>query len=328
MDLAVLAEHLAAELDQQSGRFGLAAGRPRIEYVLNWGGFVNQSFRVADGHRELHVKLTVDPDVREALIRWHRIHPSLTARYHAPEVLSWIDIAGTAHAGLVFPRIHGSTPDRWTGPLRASVGQAVAALHADVDLRALAFENTAVGSCLEDYVGDFHRRFVEDLEFVREARPAWLAGATLEWMGDEVERLRGRVSAAAAFAEPADALIHGDLWPANVIVEPTGRWHLLDWDDFRVGDPALEVAKLYDPLAADGAAPPADEIERVIGTHPAARERLQLYEAAVLLDRIIDSLADYVAADSAPEHAARVRTAKAAEHALALERYRARVAGR
>ena len=45
-------------------------------------------------------------------------------------------------------------------------------------------------------------------------------------------------------------------------------------------------------------------------------------------EAVIDPLADYVAADSAPEHAARVRTAKAAEHAVALERYRARGAGR
>ncbi len=61
-----------------------------VTYVVNEGGFVNQSFWVridgaADG---FHVKLA-DPDHVGLLQQWHRLAELLSERYHAPPVLAW-----------------------------------------------------------------------------------------------------------------------------------------------------------------------------------------------------------------------------------------------
>ena len=38
----------------RAGSLGLDRNALVVEYVLNWGGFVNHSFRVHDGHRVYH----------------------------------------------------------------------------------------------------------------------------------------------------------------------------------------------------------------------------------------------------------------------------------
>lgn len=324
MDLATLEALIAAELAARADQLGLSIASLRVEYVLNWGGFVNQSFRIDDGRRRLHLKLSDDPDAQAALAAWYRIHADLTTKYHAPPVLDWVTIRGSDNQGLLFPHLEGATPSRWSRELRQAVVAVAQALHIDRDLRERALPGQEPGSCEADYRGDFHRRFTEDLAYVSARRPAFVTESVTAWMEAEVERLASTVARSAAFAGPADALIHGDLWPNNVLVAPNGTWYFLDWDDLRLGDPILDLAKLLDPGTSDGEPPSADEVTALIGTDPDARERLAFYTRAILLDWIIDPLADYVAADQAPQYASRVRAQKRKEHVEALARYRDR----
>jgi hypothetical protein len=37
--------------------YGLRAGAVEAQYILNWGGFVNASFTISDGHTTYHLKL-------------------------------------------------------------------------------------------------------------------------------------------------------------------------------------------------------------------------------------------------------------------------------
>ena len=53
--------------------FGLDGTRLDVKYVLNWGGFVNTSFRVSDRRGGLHVKLSTTDEGQEALRRWHAL---------------------------------------------------------------------------------------------------------------------------------------------------------------------------------------------------------------------------------------------------------------
>jgi aminoglycoside phosphotransferase (APT) family kinase protein len=324
--LATLRDLVAAELARHAEALELTRESLRVEYVLNWGGFVNQSFRIDDGRRRYHLKLSGDIEGQTALRTWHRVHEQLTAAYHAPPVIDWIEVGGSSHAGLLFPWLDGTTPDCWSRELRLSVGRVVRALHVDRPLRDRVSPGPAIPSCAADYREDFHRRFVADLAIVAEQRPPFIDDSTFGWMGREVDRLTGEVEASTAFQRPADAPIHGDLWPANVLVDPKGRWYLLDWDDLRIGDPVLDLAKLFDQDSADGEAPEDEELAELIGRTPEVTARRALYARAVLLDRIIDPLADWVDADQAPEHIDQVRAIKQQEHRQALTRYRDRFA--
>lgn len=321
MRIATLEPLVAAELATRADKLGLSAASLRVEYVLNWGGFVNQSFRIDDGRRRLHLKLS---DTQAALATWYRIHADLTAKYHAPPVLDWGTIGGSDHQGLLFPHLQGATPAGWNPELRRAVAAVVKALHADHDLRERARPGQEPSSCVSGYYDDFHRRFTEDLAYVSARPPEFVTKDVIAWMDEEVEVLASMVARSAAFAELADALIHGDLWPNNVLEAPNGAWFLLDWDDLRLGDPILDLAKLLDPGMSEGEPPSADEVTALVGTDPAARERLALYSRAIALDWIIDPLADYLAADQAPRYTSRVRDRKRKEHLEALARYRDR----
>jgi aminoglycoside phosphotransferase (APT) family kinase protein len=268
MELAALRARVASEMRARADQLGLAAGSIEVEFVLNWGGFVNQSFRIDDGKRRLHLKLSDDRASVVGLERWYRIHTELTERYHAPPALGWIAVAGT----ILFRHIEGTPLATWNGGIRAQIALVLEALHADRGLR----DRVAMGfrtSCRLEYHRDFHRRFTEDLSFVSERPPRFVTSATLDWMAREAGRLAGLVDRSAAFAEAANALIHGDLWPNNVVQGLDGSWHLLDWDDLRLGDPILDLAKLLDTGPAGGEPASPDEIAAIVRDDPAHRER-------------------------------------------------------
>lgn len=324
IDVDALAALVVGALRDRAEELDLSPAGLSARYVLNWGGFVNQSFRIDDGRRELHLKLTANPGTHAGLARWYRVHADLTAKYHAPPVIGWVTIPATGHQGLLFPHLDGTTLDEWRPELRGELVAVVKALHRDVDLRERAFPGETPGTCAAGYQDDFHRRFTEDLASIAADRPTFVGEGDLAWMTAEVGRLFDRVARSAAFTESADALIHGDLWTNNVLVAPTGEWHLLDWDDLRLGDPVLDLAKLLEDGTGSGPPPTAAEIDDAIGKDPAGRERLELYHRAILLDWIIDPLADYLEVGQAPEHAERVRAAKARQHVEARARYRDR----
>jgi aminoglycoside phosphotransferase (APT) family kinase protein len=98
------------------------------------------------------------------------------------------------------------------------------------------------------------------------------------------------------------------------------EWHLLDWDEVRIGDPAADVATLLGPTAQDPR--PLKMRDRVDGgLPPAERERLPQLGRATLLDWVIDPLSDWIDAGTAPEHEHAVRAEKEGIHKRALACY-------
>ncbi|MEN8148699.1 MAG: hypothetical protein ABFS86_02680, partial [Planctomycetota bacterium] len=74
---------------------------------------------------------------------------------------------------------------------------------------------------------------------------------------------------------------------ADYVPNPGNDWHLLDWDDVRIGDPAGEYASLLRFPTGRGLDPlpllPAD---------PEFRERFDLLLRAYCFDEIVDPLSD------------------------------------
>jgi hypothetical protein len=60
-------EHILAYFRAGACRFGLEAGSLSARRVLNWGGYVSHSYRVGDGGRPVHARLSADHD---GMRRW------------------------------------------------------------------------------------------------------------------------------------------------------------------------------------------------------------------------------------------------------------------
>jgi aminoglycoside phosphotransferase (APT) family kinase protein len=142
-------------------------------------------------------------------------------------------------------------------------------------------------------------------------------------MDAEVVSLRETVEAHPAFDQLLSTLIHGDLWLDNIVWVSGDAWHIVDWDDLQIGDPAMDVAMLTGPTASDLAPLKRFEIAgRGLGSDLA--ERVTLLGRASLLDWAIDPLADWIEAVGVlgPERGALVREEKERVHRTALELYR------
>jgi streptomycin 6-kinase len=313
-------EHLAS----RAAELGLDAARLRVEYVLNWGGFVNRSFQVTDGRARLHLKLAHDPEILGALRRFWGIRAMMSERYHAPGAVARVDVPGTDYAGVLSRWIDGAPPEELDERLAAEIVRTMARLHGDRELAAHLPAPATPATCADVYRGTYHARFIADLEFVTAERPPFVPPERVEWMRGEALALEAAVAAAPAFAEPADAPTHGDLWLNNLLVTARGEWYVLDWDDLAPGDPALDWCMLFGPsrgdlrTVADRALPPAVTADAGVG------ERLRLYARASLLDWIIDPLADWIDATESPEHLDEVRAEKERIHREALGAYQAR----
>ena len=326
MDLGRFQTLTRAHLAERAPELGLDAGRLRVEYVLNWGGFVNRSFRVTDGRTLLHLKLANEPEYRDGLRRFWDLRPLMSERYSAPEPLAWIAVSGTAYAGVLSRWIHGTAPAFIDGPLAEEVVRTIARLHGDRELAERLRAPGDPATCAEVFRRAYGERFDVDLQGVEDARPPFVSAAMVEWLRGEIEAINAAVAAAPAFREPADAPTHGDLWIENLLVTGAGEWYLLDWDGLAPGDPAVDWAMLFGPTrtdvrtAADRALPPA------ITADAALRERLAIYARASLLDWTLDPLSDWIDAGEAPEHMNQVRAEKERIHRTALAAYRARYA--
>lgn len=312
---------MLAALSARAGELGLDRGRAVVEYVLNWGGFVNHSFRASDGRSTRHVKLATQPLAQSALQRWRAVHDLLERHYHAPRMLGWFAVADAGAAGPVFEWVSGTVPDPLPRALLAQILPVLGRLHGDRELAARLAGQGSSRSCAAVYTATYDDRFSSDLDFIAEHRPPFVTPARLDWMRAERERLRRLVHGAAAFQEPADSPVHGDLWCNNLLVTPSGRWFLLDWDEMALGDPAVDLAMLLGPSSSR--VRPADP--RDAGDlPPPARERLAIYARASLLDWIIDPLSDWIDADTAPEHCDLVRAEKERVHREAVRGFEER----
>lgn len=318
-----LGERVRHYFQEHAARFGLRASSVEVAYVLNWGGFVKASFTVTDGQRAYHLKLAADAGDVAELRHWHRLHSLLAERYHAPKVVDWIMLPDAQREGLLFHHLPGKSADLTTSPeLAGEIISVLARLHADEKLAAQLqpAEHADCGAYFRATVGQCDR---EDLLFVREQLPPFVSPETLAWMEAEVMRLDAWTRARPAFAVPADRPVHGDTWSNNILVEEGGRWHLLDWDNLCFGDPMLDFAILLWPMvhAGDGRLP-TDYAGLALDT--AARERLEFYLRACLLDTVVDVLADWIDVEAVPQHRDHVRAVHQATHERCLALYRQR----
>lgn len=299
----------------RAASFGLDPNTLNIEYVLNWGGFVNFSYRITDARHGYHLKLSPSAEDQAALRRWMTLAPILE-QYHAPPILDWIDLGSAA--GPLFPRLAGSPPTL-NGRVVAELVPVLRLLNADRDLAA-ALQASDTVTAQAAYLASFHERFRADLRGIRDSRPSFVSEDLLRWLEDQAGVLRQMITSAAAFDEPLTKPVHGDLWLNNVLWVSTSDWYLVDWDDLRIGDPAADLATLLGPTAQDPR--PLKMVERLDGVLTSAeRERLQLLGRATLLDWVIDPLSDWIDAGIAPEHEHAVRVEKERIHKRALACY-------
>jgi fructosamine-3-kinase len=321
-EIASLIEPIRSGLAAQARELDLDAATITIEPVLNWGGFINRSFRVSDGHRTLFLKLTSDPEIRCGLETWRDLALLLEARYHAPHLVGWLDLPLTTFSGPLFEWIEGSLAVRLDEVLAGEISSMVTKLHADVDVASRL--PGPVRNCAQAYLQSYHDRFEEDLEFVAANPPPFVDRDRLAWLRHQVDTIEARVQRSAAFRAAADRPVHGDLWLNNVLIDHDGRWYLLDWDGLASSDSLIDWTMLFGPTRQY----PWAATEEVVLSHAALtadeQQRFSVYAQASQLDWVLDPLADWVQGGLEPEHGAQVRTANERIHREALGAYQAR----
>jgi hypothetical protein len=305
---------------------GLDAAALGVRPVPNWGGFVNASYQVDDGERRWHLKLAA-ADESAGLRTWSQVHERLSARYRAPRMTLSADVPETGGWGALFEHLDGSGA-RVLGPVMVDqVLAMLTALHADRALADALAACAAPGApealCLDHYLENHDRRFRADLESIAGGLP-FLAAGDLEWMWGEVEALATRVRGMAAFQQRTRSPVHGDLWADNLLVAEDDSWRVVDWDDLRIGDPVVDYATVLGPAPHDLRPVDTSRLSPGVPLDAAARERLETYARAMLLDWVIDPLADWSDADVAGADAPRFRTEKERVHRAAKALYRER----
>lgn len=293
---------------------GLRGDRLTLTRVVNPTGWhANVSCTIADGVTRFHAKLSREPAVLRQVLA---VADLLTSRYRMPPILAWIDLG--EWAGILMPSIpSASAPES----LIPAVIDLANRLHEDAELTAALPQDDRPASFREAFLTTWIERFTTDLDEIEssDSAPPFVSAATMRWMRRETSRLADMTATTAFEAEPV-AVVHGDLQLANVLVEATGRWWLVDWDEMGYGDPAADLAMLLTPSIERD-----EPVEAWLGRRdPDFRHRFELHRRAVLLDLVIDSLADWADADRVPEAAAAVRTAKRAAHERGLAVYRKR----
>lgn len=299
------------------------ANEVEVEPILNWGGFVNRSFRVRHAGAEFCVKLATTGDAQVGLSRWRILHRHLEQHYHAPAMVDWLELPDAEWAGPVFEWIDGREPSGASPAVTGELSAVLARLHRDDSLvRRLRAMGDAALRCAEVYAGHHHDRFTQDLRLVRASPPPFVSPERIAFMESEIHRLEQSVHASAAFDLPADRPIHADPWLDNVMVDGNGRMYVLDWDDLQLGDPVVDWAIALGPARSDLRTVMERPEARQLALTGAESERLALYARATLLDWMLDPLADWIEADSLPHQARAVRQANERTHSEAFARYR------
>jgi hypothetical protein len=310
-------------LRDQARTLGLNADRVSVEYVLNWGGFGSASYNATDCVRRVHLKLTPESDGQKALRRWQGLRTILEERYHAPRMLGWLTVPGTAYQGPIFEFIEGEYLDgfRMPGVMRELL-RVIGRLHADQELARKLAPDSPRRTYLDCLLSRYADMLQEDLETIRAEPPPFISPVRLRWMAGQVDLLEQLARDSGAFGGTASAVVHWDLWWNNILVGPAGRWHLLDWDDVGMGDPAMDFSNAVFPLTCGPAAvrwqdfpiPIEDEMFSL---------RMDIYRRAQVLDFVIDVLADWIECHAVPAVQTEVRARQRAEHEWFLRIYEA-----
>ena len=313
-------------------RYGLQKDSLAVRYILNWGGFVNASFTIEDGQRAYHLKLANLEDTIPSLERWMDLREPLEKHYRAPKIVDWVEIEGTPLQGLLFEHFAGSKADFLADPgLHRQVLELITRLHADRRMaEALVEMDGPPGSCADYFISTYIDRFDEDLLVVVRDLPDFVSLQTLDWMQGETRHMESIVRERSCFALPADSPTHGDLWENNVLVNAAGDWVVLDWDDLALGDPALEYGILLSKIWRQAVEPRGDKRALDVSSllpaeaqaNRALHERLDVCLQAYVLDGVIDTLADYVECEFAPDHQEQVKAEKKKAHLAALDLYK------
>lgn len=320
--LAALAQRTTTYFRKHAQRYGLRPETVEARYILNWGGFVNASFQITDGECSYHLKLADDEEALESLDRWRALSELLSARYRAPRMVDWIEIPRMPFEGLLFEYFHGQQADLAAQPgLLRDLIDLLGRLHTDSALvNALRALGDEIPTCAEYFLSVYIDRFDEDLRAVAGDLPPFVSLDLLSWMMGETRELEGLARDLPEFQSPASAPTHGDLWPSNILVDDQGDWRIIDWDDLGFGDPALEFSILLGPLWRHGGLS-LEQAAAYLPEDAALHKRFALCLRALVLDEVIDSLADWVESGFAPDHQAEVRVEKERVHREALALY-------
>src|SRR5262245_48333340 len=131
MKIEEIARWLEQRLPERVRDCGLTPGTTRVQYVMNWGGFVNHSFHVSDGPARFHLKLGDDPDRFRV---WRDTHRILESRYRAPALVRWLEFPEIGYAGFLQQHVDGATASFRNDPaLVTQLIQTADRLHNDAE---------------------------------------------------------------------------------------------------------------------------------------------------------------------------------------------------
>jgi len=293
-------------------------GGANVKHILNWGGFVNHSFHVADGPAKYHLKLTPTVNMNR-FDSWLRTHDVLESRYHAPTLIDRMDFPEIGFSGLMFRHVDGTTADLCNQhDLLQTLIATADRLHHDDEIRSVLGTLSEPKTCFDYFVETYIDRFTSDLSAIGANLPPFISSSLFDWMQHETRALQSAASQRTSLHHPATEPVHGDLHEGNILVSESD-WHILDWDDLTLGDAALDFAIVIWPIVYKAG---RHWQEFMPSADAAFSDRMEICFKAQLLDEVIDTLADYIEAETVPSNRTQVQLMKKSQHEQALKRYR------
>lgn len=189
------------------------------------------------------------PHVLTALAREAEVLPMLAELRCPPRLLGTASV-GTAHDGdwqvLVLAAIEGRQPgDPWLAGDPESVAAACIELAGVRGARASAITTASLG----DEVGADEHAVVAVDDLVA-GRVGWPDG--IPAIGAASRRELVRLAERARVALHGEHVVHSDLRPDNLLIQPDGQARIVDWNWVMLGPPWVDLAGLLPYLAWAG----------------------------------------------------------------------------
>jgi hypothetical protein len=167
MNIAQLEGWLQEFLPQHMAGIDFDSRHFRVNYVLNWGGFVNHSFTISDGSKRYHLKITNEEERIPRLLRWREMHEILEQQYRAPRLVDWIDLPEIGFAGLLFEHVEGRSADLCRSQhLLTEIINVANSLHHDEVVRSRLEYTAGTRTYFDHFVETYIDRFNSDLEII------------------------------------------------------------------------------------------------------------------------------------------------------------------